>query len=248
MQGPQNLQPRNREAFCELLDERYLILFCVRFVMKRIFAVLFVLLFLLVGCVSKQQQVQEQLPPSIEPVVEIPPATEVLENVQEPSDEYTLHRNESVVVNGATVKVAEILNEPYLALLHVNGKTVRLYETGQHEIEGGVDIHFLKWNYQNSHTNPENTVTVQLDDLALNPDEYLFAKNEVKSFGARYVKMLEVSADGSIVALVTPSEQSEERIIKGKSAVIERIEITPILTFARDPSRPPYAIVRLRSV
>ncbi len=217
--------------------------------MKRIFPLL-VFFFFFVGCVSQvvdNAQVDVGGPILDDSTVDLEDIVE--EEAETPaevsSDEFTLKPGETIVVDGVPVNLKSMTPE-LLAQLNVGGKDIRLLETRGREIESGLDMTLAQWVYKGK-DNPENYVVLKIVPLVLGEHEYLLEKEEEVTIEGKTVRLLQAKSDGSIYVLVLPSLVSEQRVPPGETMTIEGIEITPVLTFTRDNSRLPYAIVKLEA-
>ncbi|MBI4153795.1 hypothetical protein HY501_00510 [Candidatus Woesearchaeota archaeon] len=217
--------------------------------MKRIFPLLVFALFI-VGCVSQvvdNAQVDVGGPILDDSTVDLEDIVE--EEAETPaevsSDEFTLKPGETIVVDGVPVNLKSMTPE-LLAQLNVGGKDIRLLETRGREIESGLDMTLAQWVYKGK-DNPENYVVLKIVPLVLGEHEYLLEKEEEVTIEGKTVRLLQAKSDGSIYVLVLPSLVSEQRVPPGETMTIEGIEITPVLTFTRDNSRLPYAIVKLEA-
>ena len=189
--------------------------------MKRILS-LFILL-LLAGCTAPQIELQEV---TNESVVEELPAITDEEITLDTAPYYNFSEGESQEILGHEVTLTKIHINPEVDLL-IDGEEGSLIETKNEEIfdDLRVSINYIYDVYQQ-----EKYVTLKIEPLILEENQYIIRKAESITVGTKEVTLDESRADGSIRVTIhdkgTKVGVDEERIIRGETKEIYGLSLT----------------------
>ncbi len=180
---------------------------------------------------------------------ELEPIEEIEEYVEEGVDfakeiiteEYKLIPGESLVVDDKKIELLEVTSDSEVKL-KVNYKEYTIYETHKQEIVNNIEILLTKIKFDP--TGKDTHIILKANKYEPGPNEHLMYINDKITIQDHTIILLNVDTD-KLQSINLRVDNTDERINKGETKIINNLEITNLETNPRAITAEKYAIIKV---